>query len=316
MPPGVLSRYCSKCGGASPASSPSCIHCAYPYSANFGGSSLSAKRVLGIVVALLFISAVLLIGSFHLLVKSSGAYREALQIATSSPDVQRLIGDGIGPKFPALGLTSGYHGSEFAEFSVRVTGSHGSGQLYGVANAVRGEWEFARLSFVADRDGGKIDLTPAPHRMSLAAVPAKKIYLIPMDLDRNESLEWAPTYYKAKFGIEVEVLPPTDIPGNLIDAKRKQVDSERLLEGICQSYSDICQDPANTLIAVTSRDIFIPSFGWRYAENFRHDAVLRWFLPRVFTHGSRSVVGIPSGSVHAYKRFSPRTLFFSITTCL
>ncbi len=105
----------------------------------------------------------------------------------------------------------------------------------------------------------------------MPSVPSKKIYLIPVGLDPSESLDWAPSYYKAKLGIEVEVLPATDIPSDLTDPKRKQVDSERLVEHLCRSYSEICHDPGNTLIGVTSRDIFIRSFGWRYAENFRNN---------------------------------------------
>ena len=200
---------------------------------------------------------------------STGAYQQAIGLATSSPEIQKLLGDGISTKSPAIGFASGYRGSQFTEFSVRLAGSRGSGHLYGVANSLRGQWEFSRLSF-ADHAGGKIDLAPV-RRLSVPPVPPKKIYLIPLDLDPSESLDWAPSYYKAKLGIELEVLPATDIPADLIDSKRKQVDSERLIEHLCRSYSEICQDPGNTLIGVTSRDIFIRSFGWRYAENFRNN---------------------------------------------
>jgi YD repeat-containing protein len=192
-------------------------------------------------------------------------------LAMASPDVKSSLGDGIRAKSPAIGFVTGSYGSRFTQFSVRLAGARGTGHLYGVANSVRGEWEFSRLSFVADNTERKIDLAPLPRLLTLPPVSAKKIYLIPMDLDSSESLEWAPAYYKAKLGVDVEVLPPSPVPGDLVDPNRHQVDSERLVERLCLRFSDICRDPANSLIAVTSRDIFIPSFGWRFAQNFRHD---------------------------------------------
>src|SRR6266853_1894034 len=101
-----------------------------------------------------------------------------------------------------------------------------AGHLYGVSNAVNGVWEFSRLSFLADRTSQKIDLAPTRRRLFLPPVPAKKIYLIPAGLDSDESLDWAPAYYKTKLGIDVEVLPATSLPNDLEDSRRHQVDSE------------------------------------------------------------------------------------------
>jgi YD repeat-containing protein len=265
----TLTRSCPKCGSACPVSSPSCFYCAFSFAPAYR-KAISAKLIVGIIVALVFAGSIVMLGMLHLLVVSTGAYQQAIAFASSSPEIQKSLGDGISVRFPAVGFASGSHGSQFTEFSVRLAGSRGSGHLYGVANSLQGDWEFSRLAFVADHAAERIDLAPV-RRLPMPSVPSKKIYLIPVGLDPSESLDWAPSYYKAKLGIEVEVLPATDIPSDLTDPKRKQVDSERLVEHLCRSYSEICHDPGNTLIGVTSRDIFIRSFGWRYAENFRNN---------------------------------------------
>jgi YD repeat-containing protein len=265
----ISTRSCPKCGSACPVSSPSCFYCAFSFAPAYR-KAISAKLIVGIIVALVFAGSIVMLGMLHLLVVSTGAYQQAIAFASSSPEIQKSLGDGISVRFPAIGFASGSHGSQFTEFSVRLAGSRGSGHLYGVANSLHGDWEFSRLAFVADHAAEKIDLAPV-RRLPMPSVPSKKIYLIPVGLDPSESLDWAPSYYKAKLGIEVEVLPATDIPSDLTDPKRKQVDSERLVEHLCRSYSEICHDPGNTLIGVTSRDIFIRSFGWRYAENFRNN---------------------------------------------
>src|SRR5216684_1229760 len=58
---------------------------------------------------------------------------------------------------------------------------------------------------------------------------------------------------------------------DLAPTRRHQLDSERFVERLYRSYPELAQDPSNILIGVTSRDIFIPSLGWSYAENYRRD---------------------------------------------
>jgi YD repeat-containing protein len=214
--------------------------------------------IVGILVAL------------HARVISTPAYKQAIELAKSSRQVQTLLGDGIAVKLPVIGWVESGDGSEFVAFSATIAGSRGRGHLYGVANAIYDNWEFSRLSFVPDREQQKIDLAPTPSRPYLPSVPAKKVYLIPVGM--NEPLDWAPAYYKAKLGIDIQLLPATPLDQTLIDSQRQQVDSERFIEYLGQRYSDLAADPASILIGVTSSDIFIRSFDWSYAENLRNDA--------------------------------------------
>ena len=150
---------------------------------------------------------------------NSDAYRASLALARSSPDLQRVLGTGIRAGWP-VGSALQQYGEDFAEWSVTLSGSAGSGRFYGVANHVGGEWEFARLAFVPARGGTTINLTPKPNRLYLPPAGLKKIYLIPLSLGPEQPLNWAPAYYKAKLGADVEILPPVALTSSEEDERR------------------------------------------------------------------------------------------------
>jgi YD repeat-containing protein len=259
---------CPKCGTPNSGPSPICIRCGTPF---FRPAAIPVflKWSFSIVAAIALIGSFAFLQVLNQLVKSTGAYQQAIGLAQSSPELQNLLGDKITAGFPAVGWVDSGKGSEFAQFSVALAGSRGSGHLYAVANAINGVREFSRLSFVPIRATMNIDLTPAPRLLHLPPVPEKKVYLIPVAL--QEPLDWAPAYYKAKFGIDVEVLSAMELEKSLIDSRRQQVDSERLIEHLGQKYPEVAGDPSAILIGVTSHDIFIRSLDWSYAENYRHD---------------------------------------------
>ncbi len=90
-----------------------------------------------------------------------------------------------------------------------------------------------------------------------------------MSLAPEQSLDWAPAYYKAKLGAAVEILPPVALTSLEEDEKRHQYVAERCIKLIMQAYRDVADDPGSIIIGVTSRDIYIAAFNWGYAENLR-----------------------------------------------
>ena len=204
-------------------------------------------------------------------VAATSPYQEALRIAQESSEVQNVLGDRIEVSSPAFGIASKKYGSQFVEWRVVLSGSRTSGDLYGVANEVNGNWEFSRLTLISGISGNKIDLSPKSQRLSLPPVPEKKVYLLPVDLDAGESLDWAPAYYQAKLGVDVSLLPPAHADASLIEPRRRQLDSEKCVDYIRKNMPELSSDPSTLLIAVTSRDIFIRSFAWSYAENYRYN---------------------------------------------
>ncbi|MGA9393673.1 MAG: DUF6531 domain-containing protein, partial [Candidatus Sulfotelmatobacter sp.] len=204
------------------------------------------------------------------------AYRKSLDIALSSENVQENLGNGIQVRWPTVGYLFPFQDSQFAEWSVELVGSRGRGHLYGVATQVSGVWDFSRLVFASAKGAGKLDLTPV-RPLQLLSVPSKNVYLVPIGLAEGESILWAPAYYKSKLGIDLTLLPAIPLDPKLIDPQRNQLNSEQCIEFLAEKFPELARDPFSILIGVTSSDMYIPDFGWSYAENLRkegHYAIL------------------------------------------
>jgi len=96
-----------------------------------------------IIGAIVLGGAILLLCTYQYLVTSTGAYKEAIRLLHSSTEARALLGDDIKTSVPALGFVNASNGANFVVFSAPVAGSRGRAQLYGVANAVNGIWEFS-----------------------------------------------------------------------------------------------------------------------------------------------------------------------------
>lgn len=248
-----FTRSCPHCGTVSPLSALACPRCNHSFPPTpIGQTATSYKRVVswitGVLLTLAFLLVVAVAALLHALLSSTAAYKEALKLAKASPAVQAALGDNIHLRSTALGLVLRYAGSEFVQFSVSLGGSHGAGRLYAVANSTNGALQFSRLSFLPTENARPIDLAPAPQRLDLPPVPAKKVYLFPLGLDAGEPLDWAPSYYRAKFGIELMVLPPVPVTQQLINPKRNQVDSEASVEYLRNLHPELDADPLPFLL--------------------------------------------------------------------
>ncbi len=138
-----------------------------------------------------------------------------------------------------------------------------------MANEINGAWEYSRLTFVAQTGIRRIDLNKNPPHLQLPDVPAQKVYLIPIGLTENEPLDWAPDYYKAKFGVDVVLLPAAELNAGVENSQRHQLNASKCVDFLRHLRPDLASDPAAILIGVTSRDMYIPDFNWAYAENWR-----------------------------------------------
>jgi len=209
--------------------------------------------------------------SSNLQVATTRAYQDGVRRTEESRQVQGVLGDHIRVSSAVRGTARKQYGSQFAEWQVALTGSRATGTLYGSANEINGNWEYSRLVFIPDTGGGRIELAPRPELLDLPPVPGKKVVLVPLDLNTDESLDWAPEYYQAKLGIGVSLGAAMHAEASLIDARRRQLDSEKCVEYLRRQMPELAEDPATILIAVTSRDMFIPSYSWQFAENYRYN---------------------------------------------
>lgn len=130
------------------------------------------------------------------------------------------------------------------------------------------------MTLVPANGSPKINLTPKPARMDVAFSGPKKVFLVPLGLGPDESLDWAPAYYDSKLGADVEILPPVALTPKERDNKRNQYVAEKCIELIQHSYPEEANDPSNIIVGVTSQDIYIAAFDWKYAENLRTEGRL------------------------------------------
>ncbi len=268
---GQEGRVCLSCKSTLTPNTPACPYCGFAVQSN----QASTGRILGIVfLSIVSVVGIVCLGTFlfvsHRLTRTE-AYQDSITLAESSPEVQDALGTGISAGWPAVGFNLPFHDSDFAQWAVKLEGSRGAGYLYGVANQLGGVWEYSRLVFVASDGSKKVDLNRSPIKLQLPSIPAQTLYLIPLGLSPDESLDWAPAYYKAKFGIEPIILPAAAVEPNLETTARQQLDADKCIQFLSKLRPDLARDPSAILIGVTSRDIYIPDTGWLYAENYRQD---------------------------------------------
>jgi YD repeat-containing protein len=203
---------------------------------------------------------------------SNPVYKETLVIARSSGEMQELLGQPIQEGLWAFGEVRPAYGSDFAEWTTTLKGPNGRGRLHGVANRIGTSWRYSRLLFIPENGRTTLDITPSPARDALVSSESrKKVFVVPLGAAQHESLAWAPAYYKAKFDLDVEVLPAIRLDASVWNAARRQFAAEKLISLMKRALPEKVMDQTAVLIGVTAGDMYIQSYDWRYAINYRED---------------------------------------------
>jgi YD repeat-containing protein len=199
-------------------------------------------------------------------------YQESLAIARSSPELQSLLGQSVQEGWGVYGVVHRAYGSEFAEWTVSLKGSKGRGQLYGVANRIGPSWHYSRLLVILAGSRNSLDITPPPAKDPLLfGDREKKVLLVPLGTADQGYFSWAPSYYKAKFGLEVQILPTIPLNASVWNSTRNQLIAEKLIDLMKQALPAEARDQSSILIGVTAADMYIGSYDWNYAINYRED---------------------------------------------
>lgn len=109
-------------------------------------------------VAMMALVLYLFISFLFGMMKSSGAYQDALAIAVDHPRVIQAIGEPVEEGFFVTGniSTSGTSGS--ADIRIPLSGPRGKAGLYVIANKRAGEWQINTLILEPEASGQRIDL--------------------------------------------------------------------------------------------------------------------------------------------------------------
>ena len=115
--------------------------------------------VLGVVVVSF---GVMFIGGIFLAVttsmKSTDAYREAVERATQNEAVQAALGTPITPGFLVSGSFNVSGSSGRANLAIPISGPQGKATIHAVATRSAGEWNFDTLVVKIRATGERIDL--------------------------------------------------------------------------------------------------------------------------------------------------------------
>jgi len=267
---------CSSCGAGLHPGTRACPICGRPAGTIASGSSPSVFVWILIAFACVTLLGVRFAASRFLAIRaqitSKPFYQESLSIARSSPELQSLLGQSIQGGWWVYGAIQPAYGSEFAEWTASIKGPKGRGRLHGVANRIGSSWHYSRLLVTLEGGQNIVDITPPPKKDPLVyGESGKMVFLVLLGAAEQEYLSWAPAYYKAKFGLKVEILPAIPLKASVWNSSRKQLFAEKLIDLMKQALPEKVRDQSTILIGVTNQDMYIGSYDWNYAINYRED---------------------------------------------
>ncbi|TLD69864.1 hypothetical protein FEM03_16225 [Phragmitibacter flavus] len=122
-----------------------------------GCGGCASLALLGIGI---FVFGIIMIVSTAM--KSTDAYKQAYQIAVSSPDIQRALGTPIKDGFLPTGSIKTNNGVGNADFNIKISGPNGEGTVQVSAHKpAGGQWTYQVLECSLPESGRIINLIPA-----------------------------------------------------------------------------------------------------------------------------------------------------------
>ena len=96
-----------------------------------------------------------------------------------------------------------------------------------------------------------------------------KLYLVPLGEFSKLVTEELASYYKTKYGISAETLPTVHIPPSARNAERQQLIAEEAVDLMRRVNSEISGNPNAILIGLTTEDMYISHYDWRFSFSWR-----------------------------------------------
>jgi hypothetical protein len=83
----------------------------------------------------------------------------------------------------------------------------------------------------------------------------QKIYLVGIGEMRWVHLDTLQAYYKQRYDLTVEILPPISLEPVVVDERRRQLIAEELIELMKRRYPEHARSPQAILIGITEGDM-------------------------------------------------------------
>jgi predicted Zn-dependent protease len=98
-----------------------------------------------------------------------------------------------------------------------------------------------------------------------------RVYLVPLGPLPDGMLDDLVTYHRERFGVRLETLPSVAFTPDVFDPARRQVIAEEVVALMRRQNSELATDPDVILIGVTTHDMYIREYRWRFAFAYRAD---------------------------------------------
>lgn len=96
-----------------------------------------------------------------------------------------------------------------------------------------------------------------------------RLYFVPLGDFPAGSVEDLVSYYRDKYGLTIETLPSVTLPPAATNPEREQLIAEVAVETMRQSNSKLSNDPQAILIGLTTQDMYISQYDWRFSFSWR-----------------------------------------------
>jgi predicted Zn-dependent protease len=98
------------------------------------------------------------------------------------------------------------------------------------------------------------------------------VYFVPLGRFPAATLDALTGYYRDKYGLSITVLSPVAIPSGARDAGRDQLIAEDAITLMQTNYPELTRDTSAILIGLTTDDMFIRHYNWKFAFSYREDS--------------------------------------------
>lgn len=103
--------------------------------------------------------------------------------------------------------------------------------------------------------------------------PQGRVYLVPIGEAQVAAVDELAGFYRRKYALPVEVVPPTRVPPAAYDARRRQLVAEELTAVLGSQFLPAGEGRRDVVIGVTGDDMYIRGVKWNYAFSYRRERV-------------------------------------------
>jgi predicted Zn-dependent protease len=96
-----------------------------------------------------------------------------------------------------------------------------------------------------------------------------KLYFVPLGDFPAGNVEDLVSYYRDKYGLTIETLPSVPLPPAATNPEREQLIAEVAVENMRQANPKLSNDPQAILIGLTTQDMYISQYDWRFSFSWR-----------------------------------------------